>query len=329
MFSEVTQNATQVGQNALFSVQERLGNFVDGLKIENHPFFFLDIILVALLIYWFWMLIRQTRAIRILWGMIILAILLFAGQVLNLTTLNWILKYLLTMLVVAIPVVFQPELRAALERIGRTKFMGDFAHFSKKKAEEIIDEIVDAVELLKQEKLGALMIIRRNDSLEEYLNSGVELNAKVSKEMLLSIFAEKSPLHDGATLISGNTITSAGVMLPIDSEIEDYQLGARHKAGVGITKVSDAIAIIISEERGVVSLAIEGKIEPDLEAEELKFHLLNQLTKKVKNKGNALQQVKQTPSQVVKNVWHNQKSINQQARYQSRSDRKNYYGGRK
>lgn len=325
MFQDISQNASQVSQNALFSVQERLGTFLDGLKIENHPFFFLDILLVALLIYWFWILIRQTRAVRILWGIIILAILLFAGQVLNLTTLNWILKYLLTMLIVAIPVVFQPELRAALERIGRTKFMGDFTHFSKAKAEEIIDEIVDAVELLKHGQVGALIIIRRNDSLAEYLNSGVELNAKVSKEVLLSIFAEKSPLHDGATLISGNTITHAALMLPIDSEAEDYQLGARHKAGVGITRISDAIAIIVSQERRTASLAIEGKIEPDLESEELKFHLLNQLTKKIQPKPTVIQQVRQVPTNVVKNVWPNQNRIN----YQGRSNQQNYPGGKK
>jgi len=318
MFDNLWGNASNVSQNALFSVQERLGNFIDGLKIENHPFFFLDIILVALLIYWFWTLIRKTRALRILYGIIILAILMFVGQLLNLTTLNWILKYLLTMLVVAIPVVFQPELRAALERIGKTKFMGDFSHFSRRKAEEIIDEIVDAAELLKSQGLGGLIVIRRNNLLEEYMQSGVELNAKVSKEMLLSIFSKTSPLHDGATIISGNIIIRAATMLPIDSEIEDYQLGARHKAAVGITKVSDAICVVVSEERKIISLVIEGKIESDLEAEELKFHLLNQLTKKIKEKSKVGNILPKFPS---KN--------NQQANIQRRNNQQNYPGGRK
>lgn len=281
MFESLSQNAGKVSQDAIFSVQERLGSFLDGLKIANHPFFFLDILLVALLIYWFWMLIRRTRALRILYGIIILAVLMLVGQLLNLTTLNWILKYLLTMLVVAIPVVFQPELRSALERIGKTKFMGDFAYFSRQKAEQIIDEIIDACLILKGQKKGALIVIRRNDLLEEYLDSGVEVNAKVSKEMLLSIFSENSPLHDGAVIVSGNTILKAGVMLPLDSDVEDYQLGARHKAAVAITKLSDAISIVVSEERKVISLCIEGKIEADIESEELKYHLLNQLTKKM------------------------------------------------
>ncbi len=136
--------------------------------------------------------------------------------------------------------------------------------------------------------------------------------------MLLSIFSKTSPLHDGATIVSGNIIIRAATMLPIDSEVEDYQLGARHKAAVGITKVSDAVAVVVSEERKVISLVIEGKVEPDLETEELKFHLLNQLTKKVdvKNKvGNVLPKLPQRN--------------NQQDNIQKHDNRNKFDGGRK
>ena len=169
--------------------------------------------------------------------------------------------------------------------------------------------------MIKHEKQGALIVIKKRDSLDEHINNGVELNAKISKEVLLSIFSEKSPLHDGAVIITGNIITRAGAMLPIDSEVEDYQLGARHKAAVGISKVTDAIAIIVSQERNIISLAIEGKIESDLESEELKFHLLNQLTKKI--------DIKEKVGNLFPNAKSNQQKPQKFQRSQSQNKRHN------
>lgn len=252
---------------------EKTNYFLENLKIESSPIFILDIIIVSVLFYWVYIFLRETRAMRILYGLIFLLLFMAIGKLFNLVLLNWILKSLMTMLIVAIPVVFQPELRTALEKLGRTKLLGELA-FSKIENIEAVSEIIEAVTFFTAKKIGALIVIKRQIGLREYIDNGCRIDAKLSAKMLASIFFPKSPLHDGAAIISQNKIIAAGSILPVSQSELNESLGTRHKAGVGLSEVSDAIVVIVSEETGNISLAVGGRLETKLSAERLKNRLL-------------------------------------------------------
>ena len=246
--------------------------FFDNLKLNFSPLFILDIVIVAVLFYWVYIFLKETRAMRILYGLIILLLLMAMGKVLNLILLNWILKSIMAMLLVAIPVVFQPELRTALEKLGRTKFLGELA-FTKHDSSQLINEILSAALILSEQKIGALIIFQRQTGLKEYIDNGVPLDAAVSAELLLSIFFPKAPLHDGAVIISGNKIVSASSVLPVSQVLLGGNLGTRHRAAIGITENSDAVALVVSEETGNISLAVSGKLEIKIGEDRLKNRL--------------------------------------------------------
>lgn len=256
----------------VLGVSEKSMFLFDNLKNTSSPLLVLDIIIVAVLFYWAFIFLHETRAMRILYGLFFILALAAIGSFLNLVLLNWILKYLMAMLVVAIPVVFQPELRAALEKLGRTKFIGEMA-FLKENYARPINEVVSAVSILSQKKIGALIVLQRQTGLREYIESGTIIEASITRDMLLSIFYPKSPLHDGAAIIVGNKIESVRSILPVSSQTLSPNLGTRHKAGVGITEISDAVAIIVSEETGSISLAVGGKLERRIQEERLKARL--------------------------------------------------------
>jgi len=248
--------------------------FWDSLSLSFSPYMVIDILIVAVTTYWIYVFLRETRAMRIVYGLAFLAILAIVGRFFNLILLNWILKYLITMLVVAIPVVFQPELRSALERLGRARFIGDLSSLSRSNFNKLIDELVSAADVLSSKRHGALIVIQRRTGLKEYISNGINIEAKVSAELLLSIFFPKSPLHDGATIISGDRITAAGCTLPIsESSIEYMGMGTRHRAAVSLSEVSDAVIIVVSEETGSVSLAIDGRLNRRISRDTLKQQL--------------------------------------------------------
>lgn len=249
--------------------------FVDNLKLNSSPILILDIFIVAILIYWVYIFLKETRAMRILYGLLVLLLAMAVGKLLNLVMLNWILKNLMTMLIVAIPVVFQPELRTALEKLGRTKFLGELA-FSED-ANKLIGEIVKAVEILSQKKMGALIILKRQTGLKEYIDNGVPLDASVTSEIIQSIFFPRSPLHDGAVIISGDRIVSASSVLPVSQISLGSKFGTRHKAAIGITENSDAISVVVSEETGSISMVVSGKLEYRISEERLKNRLISYL----------------------------------------------------
>lgn len=224
----------------------------------------LDIAIVAILIYYAFAFVKGTKATRIIYGIIILAVIVVIGRLLHLQTLNWVLEHLTLLIIVAIPVVFQPELRRALERLGRAKFFG-----SKKRMPTKINDIIQAIDVLKKNKIGALIVIQRKTGLLEYIESGTELNANLSTALILNIFFPNSPLHDGAVIISGNKILAAGCMLPLTEGEYSLTYGTRHKAAIGISENTDAIALVVSEERGEVSLAIDGQLEEKISLEKL------------------------------------------------------------
>jgi diadenylate cyclase len=192
------------------------------------------------------------------------------GRLMNLVLLNWILQYIMAMLVVAIPIVFQPELRNALERLGRTRFIKDFGRGTQL---NVVNEVLAAVDILSKQKIGALIVFQRKTGLREYIERGAELDAVVSAELLLSIFFPRSPLHDGAVIISGSKIVAASVTLPVSDFEASSKMGTRHRAGLGITENSDAVSVIVSEETGNVSLAADGAIERRIGSDRLENRL--------------------------------------------------------
>lgn len=250
-------------------------NFTFNLK--NNPLAILDILIVALLFYWLYKMIKGTRGMRIAIGIVILGGILAISKILGLYTLNWLLRQALTVVLVAIPIVFQPELRRALEKLGRAHFISEFS--GKEETSFPLDEIVEACRTMSKDKIGALIVIKRKTGLDDYLERGVKVGGEVSSHLLLSIFFPGSPLHDGAVIIDGRRILAASVMLPLADSEESTALGARHRAALGLSSETDAVVIVVSEENGRLSLAYDGKITHRLTVEKL-AKLLRKLLKK-------------------------------------------------
>lgn len=224
-----------------------------------------DILLVALLFYWLLGVIRGTRAVQLLRGIGILVLLaLVAGTFLPLRTLSWLMANVIRPgLFVAIPVLFQPELRRALESLGRTGdwFTRSFGNSSRSEMLEVITVISRAAAQLSQQQIGGLIVIERETGLQEYADRGVILDARISVPLLLNIFFPNAPLHDMAVIIQRNRILAANAVLPLSENIVGTtRYGTRHRAALGISEQSDAIAVVISEETGSISLAHDGRM---------------------------------------------------------------------
>jgi len=220
----------------------------------------IDILVVAFLIYRILLLLQGTKALQMLAGLTVIILLYFFSEILELLTLNWILHTFMSSLLILIIIVFQDDIRKALAKIGTVPIARIQTEYSFG-----IEEVVKAVTKLAEKKVGALIVFEREISLKDYLEGAVLLDAKVSEELLISIFNPKSPLHDGAVVISGGKIVAAGVVLPLSTNPDIAKdLGTRHRAGIGITEVSYAVAVIVSEERGEISLAVGGKISRDI-----------------------------------------------------------------
>lgn len=234
----------------------------------------LDILLVAILFYYLLVLIKGTRAVQILQGVGILLMLLLISYYLKLKTVYWILEKGLLATAIVLAIVFQPELRRALEYIGRRGgiFKASFYKLDKEYVNKLIDEITWAVFILSQAKMGALMVIERETGLQEFIETGIKIDAEISAKILLSIFVPQSPLHDGAVIIKSGRVTAASCYLPLSEEIaiSKDKIGARHRAAMGVTEETDAIAIVVSEETGGVSIVKRGKMTRHLNAENFK-----------------------------------------------------------
>ncbi|PYY07808.1 MAG: TIGR00159 family protein [Acidobacteria bacterium] len=230
----------------------------------------IDILLVAVIIYEFLAIIRGTRAALMVVGVAALALAFYFARIGELTTLNWLISTLLPYAIFALIVVFQGELRQALARLGR-KLTFRSAIASEGDA---YDDIVLAANLFSQNQTGALIVIEREVGLRTYIESGVPLEARLSYDLLATIFRPSAPLHDGAVIIQRDRIAAAACFLPLSmNPVLSTQLGTRHRAGIGITEETDAIAVIVSEETGAIGLAVGGKIERDVTVEELRSRL--------------------------------------------------------
>ena len=230
----------------------------------------LDILLVALLIYQVLVMIRGTRAAPMLVGLVVVVVIFYLARIGEFPTLNWVVGHVLPYLVFALIVVFQSEIRHVLADLGRRL---TFLHSSSSETDSY-DDIVLAANLFSQHQTGALIVIEREIGLRTHVESGVPLDARLSYDLLATIFRPSAPLHDGAVIVQKDRISAAACFLPLSmNPLLSTQLGTRHRAGIGITEETDAIAVICSEETGAISLAIGGAIERDLTVEQLRERL--------------------------------------------------------
>jgi diadenylate cyclase len=232
----------------------------------------LDILIVAYITYKLFMLLKGTRAIQVLRGIFILILATFVARALQFQTVSWILKGFWVAGVIAIVIVFQPELRSVLARIGKGPVLRSF--FSEKLV--FIDEIIKALERLSKKGFGALIVLEQDTGLRNYIESGVVINGEVTADLLCSIFMTRAPIHDGAVIVQNERLIAAGCVLPLTHEPGVTKiLGTRHRAAIGITEVSDAWAIVVSEETGDISLARNGKLERKIDMKELQSEITN------------------------------------------------------
>ncbi len=231
-----------------------------------------DILIVSLLIYEALKLIRGTRAMQMAIGVLFVLLLLYTSQNAPLQTLNWLIRSVLTYAVIAAIVLFQADIRRALSHLGSAPFFRYFAR--SEQVTETIEEIVTAADLLAKADVGAIIVFEREIGLRNYVESGIRIDAAISYDLLTTIFQQETPLHDGAVIISENRLAAAACFLPLTvSPKLDRDLGTRHRAAIGLTEESDAIAVIVSEERGEISLALHGRLERRLTTEDLRARL--------------------------------------------------------
>jgi uncharacterized protein (TIGR00159 family) len=230
----------------------------------------LDIVLVALGIYWLMLLMRGTRAVQILVGLIFLVVANMASNLLNLITMRMILEKLTGPAVIIIVILFQQDIRRALVRVGR----GFFRSFSDQQESQMLEEVVRAAQGLAQRRVGALIVLERETGLEDQIETGTALDSSVSTELLISIFVPYSPLHDGAVVIQRGRISHAGCILPLTLRDDLPEgVGTRHRAAVGITEETDAVVVVVSEETASISVVMAGELVSDLDAARLRVVL--------------------------------------------------------
>ena len=256
----------------------------------------IDILLVTLIFFGVLYLVRDTQAMILLRGIILILVLVtLVTSLVNLPAFSWLIRTALPAMVFAIPVIFAPEIRRALERIGRA---GTFFRVSNNKAGEemlqTIQAVVGAAARLSARQHGALIILERFDRLDEYIRTGAVVQSNVTSEMLMQIFYPNTPLHDGAAIISGKKIIAAACVLPLSSSgilarSPERKMGLRHRAALGISEVSDAIAVVVSEETGIISIAHAGRIIRRLDVERLENILAAFYSPEKSQKGNYLQ----------------------------------------
>ncbi len=239
-----------------------------------------DVILMSIIVYRLLLIIKGTKAAHMLMGLGVLLLASLLSSYFELYTVDWLIQSFWAQIVIAIIVLFQPEIRRALAQMGETPFLQTLTPAEELKS---LEEIVRATIALANRKIGALIAIERETSLKDFVEIGVPLDAKVSKEILLSAFHPTSPIHDGAVVIKGNRIVAAGCFLPIIMSPDiSKSLGTRHRAALGLSEETDAVILIVSEETGTVSMAIQGKLETHLDMGTLRDTLTDLFSVKVK-----------------------------------------------
>jgi len=250
-----------------------------------------EIIIISFVVYQLLAWIRNTRTWALLRGVIVILAFLFIAALFNMSTILWIAGEIFSIAAIAIVIILQPELRRALEQIGQKSFMNALFPFEISKTQEgrfsdrTVQEIVKACYEMGKVKTGALIVIEHNSSLAEYERTGIEVDGLVTSQLLINIFEHNTPLHDGAVIIRGNRVTWATCYLPLSDNMElSKELGTRHRAGVGISEVTDSLTIIVSEETGRVSMAYDGKLTRNVEPDTLRSKLTSLQSKTTEEK---------------------------------------------
>ena len=234
---------------------------VRDLVLTIGPLDVFDIIVVAMILYKFYQMIQDTRAITLVKGLMVIVSLTIICGWLNLHVMTWILQKSSEWLLIALPILFQPELRRALEHLGQGQFLSHRATMESKAADSIVEEIVKTAKKLSQTKTGALMVIEREMKLNDISITGIHIDGIISSEFLLNVFIVNTPLHDGAAIIRGNRLISAACVLPLtENNRLSTELGTRHRAAIGLSEQCDALIVVVSEETGTISVAEGGRL---------------------------------------------------------------------
>ena len=242
----------------------------------------IDVLIVWLALYYILKNLRKNVKMVLLFkGILIVLILKVISDLLDLVTIGFLLDYVIEWGPLALIVIFQPEIRSVLEQLGRSQLLGRHKVLTVDEREKMVYEITNALDYLRKQSIGALIVIERDNSLNDYIEKSKKIYAEISSDLLMSIFSPNNPLHDGGLIIQGNRITSAGAVFPTSDNLKiSKRLGTRHRAALGISEVSDCISIVVSEEAGRLSIAIEGELYYNLTLDEVKLRLLEELQPK-------------------------------------------------
>ena len=238
----------------------------------------LDIVVVAYFLYRLQLMMKNTRAATLAKGLLVLLVFMVICRYLNLHVISWLLEKSMTVILVALPVVFQPELRRALEQIGRGKLFHKTSELDEQEFEDMLDSVAHATKIMSKNKVGALMVFERSTGLEDRIETGVAVDGIVSSGLIQNIFVKDTPLHDGAVIIRGKRIIAACCLLPLtENRNLSQELGTRHRAAIGLSEQSDAIVLVVSEETGAVSIARNGELMRYLTVDDVKEILRNSI----------------------------------------------------
>ena len=269
-------------------IETILQNYLSHIKMPNLRWTdIVEILILAYLIYHILLWIKNTRAWSLLKGLVVVALFVGLAMVFNMSTILWIVQHVTGLAVTAIVILLQPELRSAMEELGQTKILSSLFIFDNPRtsdglfSDETISEIVRACVQMARVKTGALIVIEQTSPLQEFVRTGIDVDAKVTSQLLVNIFEKNTPLHDGAVIIQGDRIAAATCYLPLSENRMDKNLGTRHRAGVGISEVTDSLTIIVSEETGEISLAYRGALTRNVTEEMLRERLVTLQNKEV------------------------------------------------
>ncbi|MBB6451371.1 diadenylate cyclase [Geomicrobium halophilum] len=242
-----------------------------------------DILLVAFVVYKVITIVRGTRAVQLIKGIIVILAAWFLSSLLGLQTMQFLMNLVVTYGVLAIIIIFQPEMRRALEQLGRGRLFGRGPTPEEKNSINTIDALMKSLKYMAKRRIGALISLENETGMNDYVETGVPVKAQISSELLINIFIPNAPLHDGAVIIHNNILSAAACYLPLsENPFISKELGTRHRAAIGVSEVTDALTIIVSEETGAISVTKNGEIHRDLDEERLRKMLENQLLKGVK-----------------------------------------------
>ncbi len=250
----------------------------ENFQVLNYLGQIIDILLVTYVIYKLIMVIRGTRAVQLLKGITVILAIWFLSSFFGLRTLQWLMSQTVTYGLLAIIIIFQPELRRALEQLGRGRFFSRTTVPQEEEATKSIDAVVKAANYMAKRRIGALISLERETGMTDYVETGISMNANLTSELLINLFIPNTPLHDGAVIIKENTILAAACYLPLsENPFISKELGTRHRAALGISEVTDSVTIVVSEETGNISLTKNGELHRDLDEETLRNLLKKEL----------------------------------------------------